>query len=498
MALQDIGRIQWPKLIMSEISQINAGNSASITNYINFSNTVLGAAILQAENTITITQISFYVNNVASSGIITVTVESVDAATQRPSGTRYATNSYADTATLTSANNASWVSVTLNAPVTITKGSIYAITFRRLSGPTTVAVNLSGRAIDVADTCVTGSKFPATYDWSSGTGWRYRAMKLCLSINTTTGFIYNSGITSFNPAFVNDYIDDAETRDGSGIELTVPFACRVNGVKACITGVNNSLYEILVFVNDFQTPVISFDFELIAMASGGIAEILFPSNIVVNAGDVILISFNLIAGSSARLISSVISNSLKRSAVEGGLFVRRAFYNGLVLGVRQWTYSDLHYPNIHLMIDQLDDGVIPTPEPGSNYIPPTGEILMRDSYNITTGDDFLLQLTLTENEITPTAIDLTGATIQVAVISKNFSERYSTPVALNSAALGADWANGIIIINIPQTVTVEIDTYIYGNCNGWLEIEVTRGAIVQTWYQAVTIKQGHVGTVGGE
>lgn len=81
------------------------------------------------------------------------------------------------------------------------------------------------------------------------------------------------------------------------------------------------------------------------------------------------------------------------------------------------------------------------------------------------------------------AYDFSAASsVLVSIVSKNYSQIYTGEVPQLSTAIGADWANGILKIELGNTITNQIADFVYGSANGWLEIQITIDDQVFTWH----------------
>ncbi len=105
-----------------------------------------------------------------------------------------------------------------------------------------------------------------------------------------------------------------------------------------------------------------------------------------------------------------------------------------------------------------------------------------------TGDDWEFSLTL---KVNGTVYDVSTATdISVAIISSdtpNASVLISAP-ALSSGAAGADWTNGVVVVEIPAA-----DTGITQYGTRYLELQVTMDGKKHTWPRAaIQVKKGTI------
>lgn len=105
-----------------------------------------------------------------------------------------------------------------------------------------------------------------------------------------------------------------------------------------------------------------------------------------------------------------------------------------------------------------------------------------------TGDDWDITMTLTKDRA---AYDVSTATEIKASVVDSDSISPSTLIAavtLDSGATGANWASGIVVIEIPNASTGSVATG-----TAYIEVQVTIGGKKQTWpRQQITIKAGTI------
>jgi hypothetical protein len=111
---------------------------------------------------------------------------------------------------------------------------------------------------------------------------------------------------------------------------------------------------------------------------------------------------------------------------------------------------------------------------------------MSTAPDIVTGDNVALAVTLTKNRAA-FVIDPTD-TVQAALVSSDHKTAYTEPLDQSDAAPGADWAEGVLIVEIPGTATEDI-TY---QGLALLEIQVTAGGVNTTWFVPVKIIKGQI------
>ena len=107
------------------------------------------------------------------------------------------------------------------------------------------------------------------------------------------------------------------------------------------------------------------------------------------------------------------------------------------------------------------------------------------------GDDFKKKATLTDSD-TGLAWDVSAGTLKATVLSKDYKVQYFDEVTLSAAETGADWVNGIVIINLPAATTANIDNYVSGKTYGVVSLQVEISGIKTTVHDSIIIIQGHI------
>lgn len=104
---------------------------------------------------------------------------------------------------------------------------------------------------------------------------------------------------------------------------------------------------------------------------------------------------------------------------------------------------------------------------------------------IVIGDDVRIERTLM---IGDDAYDASGATsIKVAFVSTDHSTKLTADIEQDENASGADWANGVVIIEMAAADTADITD----DGPAILELQVDK-TIKQTWHMAVLLVEGQI------
>lgn len=105
-----------------------------------------------------------------------------------------------------------------------------------------------------------------------------------------------------------------------------------------------------------------------------------------------------------------------------------------------------------------------------------------------TGDDWDIIVTLKKDGV---AYDVSTATeIKASIVDSNSLSPsvVVAPVVLSIGATGADWANGVVVAEIPNATTAPLSPQ-----TGWVEVQVEIGGKKQTWpRQQIDIKTGTI------
>jgi len=103
---------------------------------------------------------------------------------------------------------------------------------------------------------------------------------------------------------------------------------------------------------------------------------------------------------------------------------------------------------------------------------------------LTTGDDISWSVQLNKNGA---PFDMTGATVNVAVVSQNKTQKLTANIPQASGTSGADWSTSFVVVVIPSATTGAI-AY---TGPAFLEIEVDDGG-KQTWFVELEVQKGNV------
>lgn len=108
-----------------------------------------------------------------------------------------------------------------------------------------------------------------------------------------------------------------------------------------------------------------------------------------------------------------------------------------------------------------------------------------------TGDDWDINVTLKLNGV---VYDASGATIKAALIRyiQGVPTQTIADTTMSSGATGADWTNGIIVLEFPAASTATVDFYTRYD----VEIQADKGGKKKSWLledeNAINVVQGTI------
>jgi hypothetical protein len=104
---------------------------------------------------------------------------------------------------------------------------------------------------------------------------------------------------------------------------------------------------------------------------------------------------------------------------------------------------------------------------------------------IVTGDTIALPVTLKKSGAT--FVIAAGATVQASLVSLDHRTVLAGPVTMSAAAIGADWDNSLVMIEMASSVTANI---IY---SGQVDLEVQVDDVGKlTWFFTLDLVQGTI------
>ena len=111
---------------------------------------------------------------------------------------------------------------------------------------------------------------------------------------------------------------------------------------------------------------------------------------------------------------------------------------------------------------------------------------------LVTGDTFAAPISLLHGANSG-PYNLTWTNVQVAVVSPDHAERWCEPVVQNLSLSGNTPSNGILRARLPAESTLEVVNFITGTGQAKLEIQVTDGNGINTWFADLYVVKGNIG-----
>lgn len=342
MTLQTLpSPIIWPGLAQGQGFSPGSGSTGTLSasgHYVSY--------VFCARESMTLSHVAFRTITVANSPTVEVRIETVDTTTGLPTGTLWATNTNVTSGVLSSNTN---VIAALTASATITKGQIFCVKFLWGAVATSTlqignnsATNLFGSALPY-QVINTGSVT------KGGLGTNMPNIALG---NSATTFYYVPGCfpitTNANGAFNNT---NSAKR---GIKFTVPFKCRVIGIRwynaNSVGDFNAVLYDNQGTPAELGSSSTFYEGDATA-AANGVVSAYFDNAVTMNAGDT---GRAVIEPTTATNVT--VGTFTLHSADFYGSWPGGATATYTTFATATWTDSTTQLPFMDILIDQLDDG----------------------------------------------------------------------------------------------------------------------------------------------
>lgn len=334
MAIVTCPEIQWPGFI-----PVSNSRNPSFAGLTLDAATEKAATILQAPKAGTILKVGWRSATFTSSGNADVRLETRDAATGDPSGTLLATNTNA-TQAVAAANT--WMTTTLTAGATVTKGQIFAVVIAYSSGNWQVAL---------ADSVILSANYPYGDHFTGA--WAKQGTTMAMALE------YSDGSYAFIPGVLptTTYgatrIDTGTTPDEIGCLFTATHALRVTGWGGYLDLDNDA--DIVLYDTDGTTPLLthSIDKDDRQANSGGTFHGWFSSTV------------NLVAGSQYRLVMKPTTGAtgpiiyewnVASAAVMGALPGGSDWVRTERTNAGAWTQTTTARPQLWLVVNGIDSG----------------------------------------------------------------------------------------------------------------------------------------------
>jgi hypothetical protein len=300
------------------------------------------AWVLQAVEDMTISHISAVFFNTTGSPTADIRIETVDSS-GLPSGTLWATNTNAISATLTAAT----VVTALTAPASITKGQIFCLKIAHNSGTSYTVVRLGGRRDP--------SSFNLPYAVTN-TGTPTKA-----TLIDTPYVAFGSNSTTFYnvPGFMGGSLTGGGSFNNTngarrGLRFTAQFNCRCAGLEFPMATANGDYNAILMddAGSELSSSSTAFDGDQNVLNNTAITRAYFDNPVTLSAGTTYRAVLEPTSATNITLSTLALSSADYRSTSPCGTFGHYTTYASAA-----WTDSaTATIPFLDLILDQIDDG----------------------------------------------------------------------------------------------------------------------------------------------
>ncbi len=297
-----------------------------------------------------ISKIGFRTGTVTVSDTLKISLQTVDPATGRPTGTLIDADAFGTQGSLSS-NTTYWVS--LQNPVAITQGRTIAVVVEfdsYAAGNLQILYGLQNYSSIL---------YPYLFSFI-GSSWNSIGHSINFGIEYDDGLIKQINNTLPGVSTGGISWDTNDNPDRRGLRFSVPYNCRMIGVRVLVNPSAN--FDIEIYDNDGVTL-----FETISVNSN-----LVGSSNQRYIDRVLVISRELIKDTSYRIVLhpttgtnttlyalSVINDGANEAmnAIDGGVNMHYTTVNGVPSTEGDYTQTLTRRPMIGLILDQLDNGV---------------------------------------------------------------------------------------------------------------------------------------------
>ncbi len=141
---------------------------------------------------------------------------------------------------------------------------------------------------------------------------------------------------------------------------------------------------------------------------------------------------------------------------------------------------------------QLSFNVIDAPAPVAAPYKRVVEWLNVNTPDLVAGDAFIQTLTLKQGYPSENCNIAAAESVKVAIVSYDHGVVYSDVVTQSSGESGAAWINGVVVVNLPESVTEQVEGLVNKLTLGKLEIEVVLNGNAFTWFAPVRLIPGYI------
>lgn len=332
----------------------NCGNVSTAPN--TFTTATLSASghyvayVFSAKEDMTISHIGFRAGTVANSPTVEVRVETVDTTTGLPTGTLWATNTNATSATVTSNSNPL---TALTASASITKGQVVCIKLVWVVATSTVIIQ---HTVGPGISAVQSSLPYAVLNTGTPTRTALGSAVYAIALGSSSTTFYNvTGLVPFS-AITNSSFNNT-TAAKRGLRFTVPFKCRIVGIRWYNTNATGD-YNIAIYDDTTGTAVevgsssTAFSGNHNVNSSTAVITAFFDNAVTPTVGATYRAAIEPSSATNVNISTFTLPTVNYRGASPSGT---TAHYTTFVTGGWTDTATD-QVPLMDILIDQLDDG----------------------------------------------------------------------------------------------------------------------------------------------
>lgn len=332
--------VSWPGLalnITGSSGLVTATTLGTVGHYV--------AYALCAKEDMTISHVGFRAGAATGSPTMDITVETISTTTGLPTGTLWATNTSANTGTITTNTN---VLTALTASASVLRGQVFCVKLALAAG--------TSQAIQCLSSNVSPSQSSLPYTINN-TGTPTRAVTsvvptLALGSSSTT-FYQLPGFFPASAATGGAFNNTNSAR--RGLRFTIPMSCRATGIRWWNNNTTGD-YNAILF-NDAGTELSSsstaFSGNHSAAAAAGIVNVYFDNPVTLTAGSTYRIAIEPSSATNVNVSTYTVPSTDYRSATPIGT---AGHYTSFTTGVWDDTNTTL-VPQMDVLLDQFDNGV---------------------------------------------------------------------------------------------------------------------------------------------
>lgn len=330
------------------------GSGMSFSNFTMDENGDHCGAILVIPKTGTLTKIGIRLGTVTTSDTLLVALEGVDATTGRPDGTITPTGASGTVSGLTTSNTY-WVSLNGGTGVSVTAGTIVAVTVRwnsYVSGNVAIAY---GGSLNFG---ALGLPYTYTYN-NTGAVWTLVQSK------PNFGFEYSDGtiepVFDCLPAASANTVNwnNTSNPDRRGLRFSIPYKAAVVGVTTLVD--MDGGCSLLFYDSDGTTLLETITYDPDIRSSQTTQRLYFPFSTPRTLSIDTFYRAVILPASATNnsIINLVVVNdgsNQAMNAVDGGVNFHYTTCNGAPANEAAWTQTLTTRPPIALVLSQLDNG----------------------------------------------------------------------------------------------------------------------------------------------